>query len=63
MSQYIIVLQIPWQNWQQDIRGFRRGGGKEYLPKSSTFPPRLLSSARGALHVGQYCDSNSLIYS
>ena len=33
------------------------------LPKSSTFPPLLVSRPRGALQVGQYCDSNSLMYS
>lgn len=35
----------------------------ETLPKSSTFPPLLVSSPSGALQVGQYCDSNSLMYS
>lgn len=33
------------------------------VPMSSTLPPLLVSSPRGALHVGQYCASNSLMYS
>ena len=34
-----------------------------FLPISNTFPPLEVSRPNGALHVGQYCDSNSLMYS
>ena len=34
-----------------------------FLPMSSTFPPLLVSRPNGALQVGQYWDSNSLMYS
>ncbi len=34
-----------------------------FLPMSRTLPPRLVSNPSGALQVGQYCDSNSLMYS
>jgi hypothetical protein len=33
------------------------------VPRSSTFPPLLVSRPKGALQVGQYWDSNSLMYS
>jgi hypothetical protein len=34
-----------------------------FLPISNTLPPLLVSRPNGALQVGQYCDSNSLMYS
>ena len=37
--------------------------GMWHVPRSKIFPPLLVSNPSGALQVGQYCDSNSLIYS
>lgn len=60
IAQYYLAslwgIDISYQVWDNEPL-------LNFLPISKTFPPLLVSKPRGALQVGQYCDSNSLIYS
>lgn len=65
---YLLIAQCYLASLYQDrVSAIWDEMGNEplvnFLPISKTFPPRLVSKPSGASQVGQYCESDILMYS